>query len=139
MWSPRRFLGAGVLTVGVVIGVAMCPIPQASATPTMNTFQVPFVTNCSTFFNPCSFNPVAITGEVPGTVTFPALYPTEPGQPNVKGSYYMHWRNLGTGTAGMLVLPYSEAVSVFTGAGLVTASMTTGFEFIAGTGVFSVP
>lgn len=32
----------------------------------------------------------------------------------------------------------SDAVSVVTGAGLVTASMTTGYESIAGTGVFLV-
>ncbi len=30
-------------------------------------------------------------------------------------------------------------MSVFTGSGLVAASMTTGYETIAGTGVFTVP
>ncbi|MCA1008072.1 hypothetical protein LCL87_20350 [Rhodococcus hoagii] len=120
-------------------GLASGPIPQASAAPTVNTFQIPIVANCSTFFLPCSFTPVVITGEAPGTVTFPALYPPEPGQPTVKGSYFVHWRNLGTGTSGTLVVQVSEAVSVYTGPGLATASMTSGFDFIAGTGVFIVP
>ncbi|WP_433612525.1 hypothetical protein [Prescottella agglutinans] len=144
MRSARRFLGAGVLTVGVVTGLAMSPIAHASAAPTVNTFQIPLVVNtgiwaCSAYHTFCSFTPVAITGETPGMVTFPARYPTEPGRPTVKGSYYMHWRNLATGTFGTLVVPNSEAVSVYTGAGPVTASMTTGGEVIAGTGFFSVP
>jgi hypothetical protein len=103
----------------------------------VNTFQIPlFVTNtiwaCG-FQIFCVSTPVAITGETPGTVTFPAM------SPNAKGTYWMHWRNLVTGASGVLAIPYSDAVSVFTGAGLVTASMTTGYESIAGTGVFLVP
>jgi len=139
MRISRRFLGSGVLTVGVAAGLAMTPMPTASAVPTVNPFQIPFVSNCSTFFNPCSFTPIAITGEAPGIVTFPALYPPEPGQATVKGSYSMHWRNLATGAFGVLNIPYSETVSVVTGAGFVAASMTTGYQFVAGTGLFAVP
>jgi len=143
MRSPRRLLGAGAITVGVVAGLAVSPIPQASAAPTVNTFQIPLVVNtgiwaCSAYHTFCSYTPVVITGETPGMVTFPARYPAEPGEPTVKGSYYMHWRNLATGASGMLVVPNSEAVSVYTGAGPVTASTTTGYEIIAGTGVFLV-
>lgn len=103
----------------------------------MNTFQIPlFVTNtiwaCG-FQIFCVSNPVVIRGERPGPVTFPAMSPA------AKGTYWMHWRNLVTGDPGVLAIPYSVAVSVFTGPGLVTASMTTGYESIAGTGVFLVP
>ncbi|WP_345343851.1 hypothetical protein [Rhodococcus olei] len=116
--------------------------PAASAAPSVNTFQIPLVSvNSIWSCGPglfCTFTPVAITGDAPGTVTFPALDPPQPGQPTVKGSYHMHWRNLGTGASGTVEVPYSEAVSVYTGPGLATASMTTGGEFIAGTGVFVV-
>ncbi|CAM3169586.1 Secreted protein [Prescottella defluvii] len=140
MRSARRLLAAAVLTLGVAAGLAVGPIPQASAAPTVNTFQIPLVVNtgiwaCSAIHTFCSSNPVAITGEVPGTVTFPALSPGA----HINWTYRMAWRNLGTGASGVLTIPYSQSASVFTGAGLVTASMTTGYETIAGTGVFVVP
>ena len=137
MWSPRRLLGIGVIAAGLAVGPAAGLLPHASASPTVNTFQIPlFVANsiwaCG-FQIFCVSNPVAITGETPGTVTFPAM------SPESKGTYWMHWRNLVSGASGVLAIPYSDAVSVFTGPGLVTASMTTGYESIAGTGVFLVP
>ena len=107
MWSPRRLLGIGVIAAGLAVGPAAGLLPHASASPTVNTFQIPlFVANsiwaCG-FQIFCVSNPVAITA------------------------------------SGVLAIPYSDAVSVFTGPGLVTASMTTGYESIAGTGVFLVP
>lgn len=42
-----------------------------------------------------------------------------------------------TGASGVLTVPYSDAASVFTGAGFVTASMTTGYESIAGTSAYA--
>ncbi|MCE4265247.1 hypothetical protein [Rhodococcus globerulus] len=136
MWSLRRLLGIGVIAAGLAVGPVTGSLPHASASPTVNTFQIPlFVTNtiwaCG-FQIFCVSNLVAITGETPGTVTFPAM------SPDAKGTYWMHWRNLVTGASGVLEIPYSDAVSVFTGAGLVTASMTTGYESVAGTGVFLV-
>lgn len=112
---------------------------MASAAPTVNSFQIPLVwsnglfTGCGPILNLCASTPTAIAGERPGTVTFPVI------SPNSEGTYWMHWRNLATGAAGVLTVPYNESVTVFTGAGPVTASMTTGHEFIAGTGVFWVP
>ncbi|NKS74193.1 hypothetical protein GS531_18885 [Rhodococcus hoagii] len=52
----------------------------ASAAPTVNAFQIPLVVNtgiwaCSGIHTFCAYTPVAITGEVPGMVTFPARYP----------------------------------------------------------------
>lgn len=137
MRSPRRLLGAGAVVVGLAVGAAVCSAPAASAATTVNVFQIPLVTPNSIWTCGinlfCASSPAAITGEAPGTVTFPAL------TPGATGTYWMHWRNLGTGVSGVLTISYSEAVSVFTGAGLVTASMTTGYETIAGTGVFPVP
>lgn len=139
-----RFLCSGVLAVGVAAGLATTPMSTASAAPTVNAFQIPLVVNtgiwaCSGIHTFCSYTPVAITGEVPGMVTFPARYPAEPGRPAVTGSYYLHWRNLATGAFGMSVVPNSEAVSVHTGVGPVAASVTAEGQAIAGTGVFIVP
>ncbi|MDH6284214.1 hypothetical protein [Prescottella agglutinans] len=139
MRSARRLLGVGALTAGVVAGLAAGPIPQASAAPTVNTFQIPLVTpnsiwSCGLSLY-CTYPVTAITGEAPGTVTFPVRSPGA----HINWTYRMAWRNLGTGASGVLTVPYSQSVSVFTGAGLVTASMTNGSETIAGTGVFFVP
>ncbi len=137
MRSPRQLLSTGAVVAGLAIGAAVGPTAAASAATTVNTFQIPLLTPNKIWLcgiSPlCASNLVAITGEVPGTVTFPAL------MPGATGSYWMHWRNLGTGASGVRTISYSEAVSVFTGAGLVIASMTTGDEAIAGTGVFPVP
>lgn len=138
MRSARRLLGAGVVTAGVVAGLASGPIPQASAAPIVNTFQIPLVTpnsvwSCGLSFY-CTYPVTAITGEAPGTVTFPVRSPGA----HINWTYRMSWRNLGTGASGVLTIPYSQSVSVFTGAGLVSASMTTGYETIAGAGVFVV-
>lgn len=139
MWSPRRLLGASAVAAGLVVVPTVGSTPAASAAPVVNTFQVPLVTpnsiwSCGLSLY-CTSAPVAITGEAPGTVTFPARSPGA----NINWTYWMHWRNLGTGASGVLTIPFSQAVSVFTGAGLVTASMTTGYETVAGTGVFPVP
>lgn len=53
----------------------------------------------------------AITGEAPGTVTFPVRSPGA----HINWTYLMHWRNLGTGASGVLTIPSSRSVSVFTG------------------------
>lgn len=138
MRSTRRFLGAAVITAGVVAGLAVSPIPQAAAAPIVNTFQIPLVTpnsiwSCGPSLY-CTYPVTAITGETPGTVTFPVRSPGA----HINWTYRMAWRNLGTGASGTLTIPYSQSVSVFTGAGLVTASMATGYETIAGAGVFVV-
>lgn len=83
MWSLRRLLGIGVIASGLAVGPATGLLPHASASPTVNTFQIPlFVTNsiwaCG-FQIFCLSNPVAITGETPGTVTFPAMSPEAKG------------------------------------------------------------
>lgn len=98
MCSPRRLLGIGVVAAGLAVGPAVGVLPHATASPTVNTFQIPlFLPNtilaCG-FQIFCVSNPVAITGERPGTVTFPAM------SPEAKGEYWMHWRNLVTGASG---------------------------------------
>lgn len=146
MRSARRFLGAGVLTVGMLTGLAVSPIPQASAGPIVNTFQIPLVVNtgiwmCSGIHTFCSYTQVAITGEAPGTVTFRAAPLDDAIPPNLLSwwNIRMHWRNIGTGASGVVDIPSDGSVSVFTGAGLVTASTTARDQAVAGTGVFVVP
>ncbi|PTR26737.1 hypothetical protein C8K36_105310 [Rhodococcus sp. OK519] len=146
MRSARQFLGAVVLTLGVGAGLAAGPVPQASAAPTVSTFQVPLVVNtgiwaCSGIHTFCSYTPVAITGETPGTVIFRAVPFGEKIPPNLSSwwNIRIHWRNVGTGASGVLDISSDGSASVFTGAGLVTASTTARDQVIAGTGVFFVP
>ncbi|MFV9456959.1 hypothetical protein ACNJ7E_26455 [Rhodococcus sp. NM-2] len=129
------------LTVAaLVVATPLTIAPStASAAPTVNSFQIPLVwsnglfVGCPPPLYYCVRTPTVITGERPGTVTFPAI------SANGNGTYWMHWRNLATGAAGVLTVPYNESASAFTGIGPVTASMTIGHEVIAGTGVFWVP
>ena len=146
MRSARRLLGAAAVTAGVVAGLASGPIPPAAAAPTVNTFQIPLVVNtgiwmCSGIHTFCSYPPVAITGEAPGTVTFRAVPLGDTIPPNLLSwwSIRMHWRNSGTGASGVVDIPSGGSASVFTGAGLVTASTTARDQAVAGAGVFVVP
>ncbi|CAG7634458.1 hypothetical protein SIM91_43590 [Rhodococcus opacus] len=126
------------LTVIVLVGTPVALNPTiASAAPTVNSFQIPLVYNSGTFsvcglLGLCVTTPTVVTGETPGTVTFPVMGPYE-------GTYWMHWRNLGTGAAGVEAVLYNQATDLFTGAGPVILSMTNEREVIAGTGVFWVP
>lgn len=138
MWSPRRLTAASVVAACLAIVPVGLAAP-ASAEPVLNTFQIPLVTpnsiwSCGLSLF-CTYPVVAITGETPGTVTFPVRSPNA----HINWTYRMQWRNLGTGASGVLTIPFSRSVSVFTGSGPVTASMTTGYETIAGTGAFAVP
>ena len=125
------------LTVVVLVGTPAALTPSiASAAPTVNSFQIPLVYYPGVFIcgllNLCVTTPTVVTGETPGTVTFPIVSTYE-------GIYWMHWRNLGSGAAGVEAVPYNQATNLFTGAGPVILSMTTGHEIIAGTGAFWVP
>ncbi|EKT78983.1 hypothetical protein WSS_A29669 [Rhodococcus opacus M213] len=51
----------------------------------------------------------------------------------------LHWTNISALQSGVATLKRGESPAVVTGTGLVSASMTNGFEVIAGTGVFWVP
>ncbi|KAF0965404.1 hypothetical protein [Rhodococcus sp. T7] len=139
MFTVQRALGVTLVAASLTLAPVVGTTPQAAAEPTVNRFQIPLVwstglfTGCGWILDLCASTPTAIAGEQPGTVTFPVI------SPNSEATYWMHWRNLTTGAAGVLTVPYNESVSVFTGAGPVTASMTTGQEIIAGTGVFWVP
>ena len=125
------------LAVIALVGTPVTLTPSiASAAPTVNSFQIPLVYNPGIFvcgpLNLCVTTPTVVTGETPGTVTVP-IFGTS------KDSYWMHWRNLGTGAAGVEAVPYNQATNLVTGAGPVILSLTTGREIIAGTGVFWVP
>ncbi len=145
MRSPQQLIGAAVLTVGVAVGLVTVPNAQASAAPTVNTFQIPLVVNtgiwaCSGIHTFCSYTPVAITGETPGLVTFRVVPPGERLPPALSWwNIRVHWWNAGTGASGVLDIPADGSASVFTGAGFVTASMTARDQAVAGTGVFLVP
>ncbi|KAF0957287.1 hypothetical protein MLGJGCBP_01722 [Rhodococcus sp. T7] len=139
MFTIHRALGVTLVAASLTLAPLFGTTPQAVAEPTVHSFQIPLVwstglfTGCGPILNLCASTPTAIAGERPGTVTFPVI------SPNSEGTYWMHWRNLATGAAGVLTVPYNESASAFTGAGPVTASMTTGQEIIAGTGMFWVP
>lgn len=127
------------LTLAALIGAPLAIAPAtASAAPTTMAFQIPIVWNpgvfgiCGALYY-CAKTPVVVTGEAPGTVTLPVFIP------NGNGTYFMHWRNLGTGAVGVATVPHAESASLYTGAGPVILSMTMGNEIIAGTGVFLVP
>ena len=62
-----------------------------------------------------------------------------PVQTNSDGYYWVHWTNISALQSGVATLKRGESPAVVTGTGLVSASMTNGFEVIAGTGVFWVP
>ncbi|GCE39583.1 hypothetical protein Rhow_003107 [Rhodococcus wratislaviensis] len=58
---------------------------------------------------------------------------------NSDGYYWVHWTNISTLQSGTATLARGASPAVFTGTGLVSASMTDDYEVIAGTGVFWVP
>ena len=109
------------LAVATLVATPLAISPStASAAPTVNSFQIPLVWSTGLFVGCpplyyCVRTPTVITGERPGTVTFPVT------SPNSNGTYWMYWRNLATGAAGVLKVPYNESASVFTGIGPVTA------------------
>ncbi|MDI9915980.1 hypothetical protein [Rhodococcus sp. IEGM 1379] len=77
---------------------------------------------------------MAITGEVPGTVTLPPVATSYPDD-----FYWIHRTNISTATSGVATLDRTGLHSVVTDPGLVTASMTMASELIAGTEAFWVP
>lgn len=118
--------------------LALTTTTTASAEPTTNVFQIPLVWNtgiwiCSGIHTFCSTSPTAITGEEPGLVSFPFTVT------NPDGYYWVHWTNFSTLQRGMATLKAGESDDLYTGTGLVSASITNGRESLAGTGVFWVP
>ncbi|NMM85212.1 hypothetical protein B2J88_12670 [Rhodococcus sp. SRB_17] len=77
--------------------------------------------------------PTAITGETPAVVSFPSVVT------NFDGYSWIHWTNISTLQSGVAMVRRGETVDVHTGTGLVTATITNGYEALAGTGVFWVP
>ncbi|QSE87887.1 hypothetical protein JWS13_04535 (plasmid) [Rhodococcus pseudokoreensis] len=109
----------------------------ASAAPATTPFQIPRVWY-STIFGICTPGcvdyPVAITGETPGIITFPAPRPFTGA-----GAYWVHWHNLGTGASGVAPIYSSGPAVVHTGSGVVTATLTAGNEYFGANGIFVVP
>lgn len=128
---------AKALTVAALVAAPLAIAPAtAFAAPTTGTFQIPLVYNsriwmCG-FLDLCVFSPTVTTGEVPGTVTFPAME-------THNGTYPIDWKNLGTGAAGRVNIPFDQTTNLFTGAGPVILTTTSESQLIAGTGIFLVP
>lgn len=139
MRSLRHCLAALLVAASVAVAPLALSPAVVQAAPTTSAFQIPLVWYtgiwiCNGIIPMCAVNPVAITGEVPGTVRFPPVATSYPD-----GLYWIHWTNFSTATSGVATLDRTGLHSVVTGPGLVTASMTMGAELIAGTGAFWVP
>jgi len=127
------------LAVATLVATPLAISPStASAAPTVNSFQIPLVWSTGLFVGCpplyyCVRTPTVITGERPGTVTFPVT------SPNSNGTYWMHWRNLATGGRWSTEGPVQRVRKCIHGYRTGDRSMTIGHEIIAGTGVFWVP